>query len=30
LPIGGDAIAFTGGIDSIPVPAGASYEILIG
>jgi len=30
LPIGGDAIAFTGGIDSIPVPAGASYEILMG
>ncbi len=30
LPIGGGAVPFVGGIDSIPVPAGASYEILMG
>lgn len=30
LPIGGDAIAFIGGIDSIPVPVGAPYEVLMG
>lgn len=30
LPIGGDAIPFVGGIDAIPVPAGAQYEVLLG
>jgi len=30
LPIGGDAVPFAGGIDGIPVPVGAPYEILMG